>query len=386
MAGSDSSNHLIQLLPDGQAQILQMMEDGSGVLQTAQALTEGSTEPLAPDSTEPLTDGATEGLGESNTELLPDDATAHLTDEANGPKVICIEQIKSEGSTVDDGQLDSSAAVDEQQQLVIQETRSLQGSLVDDEESVLEAASDDGSVLPQTNEEMNKIQLITMPDSSGGTRLQIITCDGEQMIDGLAPVKDTPGPSLLVGDQYAQPQITISAAGTSLLRSNITSSVAESISVSELEPTLVSPVTTKEEPMDDQCNSENNSIDNSIPETEESQGSNSGAGDSNQGNKDSSQNTETISATSNGTDAADSTPSSSQSTDTSQPAATTQEDAKPVMKVIDTSSPISLTCETVVVIDGKKCVLRVDPNTNHLVAYPYKIEGGKSVRFLAPEL
>ena len=41
-------------------------------------------------------------------------------------------------------------------------------------------------------------------------------------------------------------------------------------------------------------------------------------------------------------------------------------------KQIDLSKPIELTSETVVVVDGKKCVLRVDPNSNQLSAYPVK--------------
>ena len=39
-------------------------------------------------------------------------------------------------------------------------------------------------------------------------------------------------------------------------------------------------------------------------------------------------------------------------------------------KVLDLNRPVKLTSETVVVVDGKKCVLRVDPDTKHLVAYP----------------
>ena len=40
-------------------------------------------------------------------------------------------------------------------------------------------------------------------------------------------------------------------------------------------------------------------------------------------------------------------------------------------KKIDMNSPIPLTTETIVVVNGKKCVLRVDPDSNHLVAYPF---------------
>ena len=39
-------------------------------------------------------------------------------------------------------------------------------------------------------------------------------------------------------------------------------------------------------------------------------------------------------------------------------------------KAVDTTNPIELTSETIVTVGGKKCVLRVDPATNHLVAYP----------------
>ena len=41
---------------------------------------------------------------------------------------------------------------------------------------------------------------------------------------------------------------------------------------------------------------------------------------------------------------------------------------------LDTNKPIALTAETIVTVDGKKCMLRVDPETNHLVAYPVKPE------------
>lgn len=39
---------------------------------------------------------------------------------------------------------------------------------------------------------------------------------------------------------------------------------------------------------------------------------------------------------------------------------------------LDLKSPIELTSETIVVVGGKKCVLRVDPQTNHLMAYPFQ--------------
>ena len=61
---------------------------------------------------------------------------------------------------------------------------------------------------------------------------------------------------------------------------------------------------------------------------------------------------------------------------TADPAGTTSAsevtEVKPQLaKRLDMESPIPLTSETVVVIDGKKCVLRVDPESNHLVAYPF---------------
>lgn len=40
-------------------------------------------------------------------------------------------------------------------------------------------------------------------------------------------------------------------------------------------------------------------------------------------------------------------------------------------KRLDLDCPIPLTSDTVVVVGGKKCVLRVDPDSNHLVAYPF---------------
>ena len=46
-----------------------------------------------------------------------------------------------------------------------------------------------------------------------------------------------------------------------------------------------------------------------------------------------------------------------------------------IFQVVDEKNPIALTSETVVVVNGKKCVLRVDPESNHLVAYPVKTEG-----------
>ncbi len=55
-----------------------------------------------------------------------------------------------------------------------------------------------------------------------------------------------------------------------------------------------------------------------------------------------------------------------------------EEDAStsmPAKKTVDTEKPIELTSETIVVVDGKKCVLRVDPTTNHLVAFPFKPGG-----------
>ena len=41
-------------------------------------------------------------------------------------------------------------------------------------------------------------------------------------------------------------------------------------------------------------------------------------------------------------------------------------------KKLDLQKPIALTSETVVVVGGKKCVLRVDPQSSQLVAYPVK--------------
>ena len=37
----------------------------------------------------------------------------------------------------------------------------------------------------------------------------------------------------------------------------------------------------------------------------------------------------------------------------------------------DMNRAIELTSETIVMVQGKKCVLRVDPSTNHLMAYPF---------------
>ncbi len=39
---------------------------------------------------------------------------------------------------------------------------------------------------------------------------------------------------------------------------------------------------------------------------------------------------------------------------------------------LDLSQPIELSSESVVMVGGKKCMLRVDPDTQHLVAYPVK--------------
>ena len=43
---------------------------------------------------------------------------------------------------------------------------------------------------------------------------------------------------------------------------------------------------------------------------------------------------------------------------------------------IDETNPIAVTSDTVVVIGGKKCVLRNDPESGQLVAYPF-IHGRK---------
>ena len=42
------------------------------------------------------------------------------------------------------------------------------------------------------------------------------------------------------------------------------------------------------------------------------------------------------------------------------------------VKIVDMSQPIKLTSETLVSVGGKQCVLRVDPDTSHLVAYPVR--------------
>ncbi len=44
-------------------------------------------------------------------------------------------------------------------------------------------------------------------------------------------------------------------------------------------------------------------------------------------------------------------------------------------------NPIELTFDTVVVVNGKKCVLRMDPESNNLVAYPVKTEGDCAAYF-----
>ena len=56
-------------------------------------------------------------------------------------------------------------------------------------------------------------------------------------------------------------------------------------------------------------------------------------------------------------------------------ASVSQEDGSSIVGTTEeakssTEDPITLTTETVVVVNGKKCVLRVDPNTGQLNAYP----------------
>ena len=48
------------------------------------------------------------------------------------------------------------------------------------------------------------------------------------------------------------------------------------------------------------------------------------------------------------------------------------EPAKPKAVTLDLASPISLDSETVIMVKGRKCALRVDPSTNQLVAYPIR--------------
>ena len=52
--------------------------------------------------------------------------------------------------------------------------------------------------------------------------------------------------------------------------------------------------------------------------------------------------------------------------------AMTAEQAAQEKRRLNLKSPIELTSETIVVVGGKKCVLRVDPQTNHLMAYPFQ--------------
>ena len=54
-----------------------------------------------------------------------------------------------------------------------------------------------------------------------------------------------------------------------------------------------------------------------------------------------------------------------------------QEEEQPVVKnhpskKLDLSNPIELTSETIVMVAGRKCALRVDPVTNQLVAFPIR--------------
>ena len=65
-------------------------------------------------------------------------------------------------------------------------------------------------------------------------------------------------------------------------------------------------------------------------------------------------------------------PSSQPPSDEAQAAESAAEEAAREKRKLDLKSPIELTSETVVVVGGKKCVLRVDPQTNHLMAYPFQ--------------
>jgi len=48
------------------------------------------------------------------------------------------------------------------------------------------------------------------------------------------------------------------------------------------------------------------------------------------------------------------------------------EKPKPQRPIPDLSSPIELESETIVTINSKKCVLKIDPETGKLRAYPLK--------------
>ena len=45
---------------------------------------------------------------------------------------------------------------------------------------------------------------------------------------------------------------------------------------------------------------------------------------------------------------------------------------EPPAKKLDMSSPITVTPETIVMVKGRKCALRLNPSTNQLVAFPIR--------------
>ena len=65
-------------------------------------------------------------------------------------------------------------------------------------------------------------------------------------------------------------------------------------------------------------------------------------------------------------------PASQPPPDEAQTSESAAEEAAREKRKLDLKSAIELTSETVVVVGGKKCVLRVDPQTNHLMAYPFQ--------------
>ncbi|KAK2192093.1 hypothetical protein NP493_39g06043 [Ridgeia piscesae] len=65
-------------------------------------------------------------------------------------------------------------------------------------------------------------------------------------------------------------------------------------------------------------------------------------------------------------------PASQTPPDEAQTSESAAEEAAREKRKLDLKSAIELTSETVVVVGGKKCVLRVDPQTNHLMAYPFQ--------------
>ena len=56
------------------------------------------------------------------------------------------------------------------------------------------------------------------------------------------------------------------------------------------------------------------------------------------------------------------------------------EDMPPTGASLDLSKPIEVTNETIVIIDGKKCVLSANPDTGQLCAYPVLTQEGKCGR------